>query len=149
MISRLGMVLIRACNKLAIFAVGFLFLFSFQISPLCQSINTKVVDDKPPLRYGLIVSKPTVCTGENITLELELENTSNHKVLIDPRALLHRVNFSRKGGARVPTGDPMGKIAADQFVALPTGQSYKRTVSYSLQDSFFSSTGIYRIQTTY
>jgi hypothetical protein len=83
-----------------------------------------------------------------MSLELELENTSSHRVLLDPTALLYSVNISRTGGSIVPTGDRMGKITPDQLVALEAGSSYRKTVSYPLQGKFFS-VGLYSIHATY
>ena len=128
-------------------AVGLLFLFCYQSAPFGQSANARQIA-KQPLRYRLIVSEPTVCRNEGINLELELENTSSHRVLIDSTALLYSVSVSRAGGALVPTGDRMGKITPDQLVALEGGGSYRKTISYPLQGKFFS-VGLYSIHVTY
>lgn len=138
---------IRMYNVPGLLAIGLFFLFCYQSAPFGQSANTRQVE-KQPLRYRLIVSEPTVCRNEGISLELELENTSSHRVLIDPTALLYSVSISRAGGALSPTGDRMGKITPDQLVALEGGSSYRKTISYPLQGKFFL-VGLYSIHVTY
>jgi hypothetical protein len=138
---------IRTYNVRGVLAVGLFFLFCYQSAPFCLSANTGQVE-KQPLRYRFIVSEPSVCRNDGISLELELENTSSHRVLIDPTALLYSVSISRAGGALVPTGDRMGKITPDQLVALEAGRSYRKTISYPLQGKFFS-VGLYSIHATY
>jgi len=127
--------------------VSLFFLFCYPSAPFGQSVNTRQAE-KLPLRYRLIVSEPTVCRNEGISLELELENTSSHRVLIDPTGLLYSVSMSRVGGALVPTGDRMGKITPDQLVALEGGSSYRKTISYPLRGKFFL-VGLYTIYVTY
>ena len=143
------MVLTKPCNKSVAHLLVFLFLGCFPVGSLCQSTKANGVREKTPLRYRLIVSRSSVCPNEAITLELELENVSNHKVLIDPRGLLHNVDISRTGGAIVPRGDVMGKITQDQVVALGPGKSFRKTLVYPLQDSFFTVMGLYSIKVTY
>ena len=138
---------ISAYTVPGVLAVGLLFLFCYQYAPLGRGASTREVE-KQPLRYRFVISEPTVCRNEGISLELELENTSSHRVLVDPTALLYSVNISRTGGSIVPTGDRMGKITPDQLVALEAGDSYRKTVSYPLQGKFFS-VGLYSIHVTY
>ena len=138
---------IRTYSVSGVLAVGLFLLFCYSSVPFGQSANTRQVE-KQPLGYRLIVSEPTVCRNEGISLELELENTSSHRVLIDPTALLYSVSISRAGGALVPTGDRMGKITPDRLVTLEAGSSYKKTISYPLQGKFFS-VGLYSLHVTY
>jgi hypothetical protein len=100
------------------------------------------------LRYRLIVSEPSVCRNEGLSLELELENTSSHRVLIDPTALLYSVNISRARANIIPTGDRMVKITPDQLIALEASGSYRKTIPYLLQGKFLL-VGLYSIQVTY
>lgn len=147
MMWRPTMASIKTYNVPGVLAVGLFFLFCHQPAPVGKSVNTRQVE-KQPLRYRLIVSEPTVCRSEGISLEIELENTSSQGVLIDPTALLYSVSISRAGGALVPTGDRMGKITPDQLVALEPGRSYRKTTSYPLKSKFFS-VGLYSIHVTY
>jgi hypothetical protein len=128
-------------------AVGLFILCCYKVGPLGQSANTREVTTQP-LRYRTIVSEPSVCMNDSISLELELENTSDHRVLVNPAVLLHRIDISREGGAIQPTGDSIGKISPEQFVALEPGQSYRKTRPYLLKDKFFT-TGLYSIRLTY
>ena len=102
-----------------------------------------------PLRYTLTISRAVVCPHEAISLELELENTSGHKVLINPSALLYSVSISRSGGAVGSTGDRMGKTTTGQLVPLEAGRSFRKTVQYPLQGDFFSVLGSYSIHVSY
>jgi hypothetical protein len=130
--------------------VSLLLLACMQVSPLGQDTKTQRVEPKPPLRYRLIVSEPSVCFKDDITLELELQNTSDHKVSIDPRVLLYMVDISRDHGATSSTGDVWGpKVRPDQTVDLAPGQSYRKTTPYSLQRKFFSAAGLYNIEVIY
>jgi hypothetical protein len=95
---------IREQSVPGVLAVSLFLLFCCQSAPSSQSANTQQVE-KPPLRYRLIVSEPSVCRNEGLSLELELENTSSHRVLIDPTALLYSVNISRARANIIPTGD--------------------------------------------
>jgi len=149
MISRQTAVRIRSSAIAILCFLGFWAFASIQAAPCGQAGNEKVEPEKKPLRYRLIVLKPTVCLNEGIELELELENTATRNILIDPRALLHTVNISRDGGAIVPTGDLWGKVPRDQLVALKPGESYRKTIMYSLKNTFFSVTGIYTIRVSY
>jgi hypothetical protein len=139
---------IRKHNVSGVLAVGLFFLFCYPSAPFSQGANTRQVEKQPPLRYRLIVSEPTVCQNEGISLELEVENTSSHRILIDPTALLYSVTISRSGGSVVPTGDRMGKITPDQLVTLEGGSSYRKTISYPLHGKFFV-VGLYSIHVTY
>ena len=138
---------IRTYNVSRVLAFGLFFLFCYPSALFGQSASARQVE-KQPLRYRVIVSEPTVCRNESISLELELENTSSHKVLIDPTALLYSVSTSRAGGALGSTGDRMGKITPDQLVALEGGSTYRKTISYPLQGKFFL-VGLYSIRVTY
>lgn len=138
---------IRRRRLSCVFAVGLFILCCCESGPLVQSANTKKVTTQP-LRYRAIVSEPSVCLNDSISLELELENLSTHRVLIDPRALLHTVSVYREGGAVQSTGDLIGKISPEQLVALEPGQSYRKTISYPLHDKFFA-IGLYNIHLTY
>ncbi len=149
MTKRLITASIRDCKMRCLVLISFLLIACMQAPSLGQSAKTERAEEKAPLRYRLIVSKPTVCAKESINLELELENISNHDVLVDPRALLHTIDISRKGGAVVSTGDPMGQVTPDQFIPLAPGKSYRKNSSYPLQGRFFSAVGLYSIHLTY
>lgn len=128
-------------------AVGLFIFGTWHATPLAQNSNSTEVT-KQPLRYRTIISEPSVCRNDSIRLELELENVSNRRVLVDARALLHAVSVSREGGAVQSTGDLVGKIPPEQLVALEPGQSYRKTTSYPLQGKFFT-LGLYSIHLTY
>jgi hypothetical protein len=148
MTRRLVTASIRMCRLSCALAVAGLFIFCrCHATPLAESPNAKEVA-KQPLRYRAIISEPSVCLNDSISLELELENASNHRVLVDARALLHTVRVSREGGAVLSTGDLVGKISPEQLVALEPGQSYRKTTSYPLQGKFFT-IGLYSIHLTY
>ena len=128
----------------------FFFLACMQAAPLGQNSRTILAQMEPELRYRLIVLKPSVCQNEGIMLEVELQNTRDHKISINPRVLFHEISISRDGGATSSTGDLMGpKVRPDQTVDLTAGQSYRKTIQYSLKDKFFSLPGIYSIQVSY
>jgi len=126
-------------------AVGLFIFCGCHAAPLAQSANPKE-GTTLPLRYRAIVAEPSVCLNDSISLELELENASNHRVQVDPRALLHTVSVSRERGAVQSTGDLIGK--PEQLVALGPGQSYRKNTSYPLQGKFFT-IGLYSIHLTY
>jgi hypothetical protein len=117
--------------------------------PASQTGDSTTAHEKKPLRYRLIALEPSVCLDQSIDLEFELENTSNRKVLIDPRALLTSVMIFHEVGARVTRADLWGKIPGDQMVSLEPGKYYRKTTSYPLHDKFFSAAGVYSIQATY
>jgi hypothetical protein len=148
LMSRLITASIRSYTLPGVVAVGLFLIFCSQATSLGQAATNTGARERQPLRYRLIVSKPSVCPNESIELELELENASNHRVLIDPRALVHTVSISREGGGVGSTGDFMGKITADQLVALEADRSYRKTISYPLQGKFFLG-GLYSIHVTY
>jgi len=114
-----------------------------------QIADSEAAHKKKPLQYRLIALEPRACLNQTIDLELELENTANQKVLIDPRALLSSVMIFHGDRALESRADRWGKIPLDQFVSLEPGNSYRKTISYSLHDKFFSVAGVYSIQVTY
>jgi hypothetical protein len=135
------------CRLSCALVVGLIIFCTWHAAPLTQSANAKEVA-KQPLRYRAIISEPSVCLNDSISIELELENASNHRVSVDSRALLHTVSVSREGGAVESTGDLIGKISPEQLVALEPGQSYRGTSSYPLKGKFFTM-GLYSIRLTY
>jgi hypothetical protein len=140
----------RKCVSLLL-SVPLVFTAWAQVWP--QGPAKAVARKEPPLRYRIIASKPSVCLAQGLNLELELENTSAHKVTIDRHGLFYQVglsgvSFSGEGRVKSWTGDDMKKPLPDQFVTLEPGQSYRKTVPYDLK-SFDSSPGVYRIQATY
>lgn len=139
--------LIVKCRLSSVLVVGFIISCTCQAALLAQISNSKEVTGQP-LRYRFIISQPSVCVNDSINLELELENVSNHRLLVDTRALLHTVSISREGGAVQSTGDLVGKISSEQLVALEPGQSYRKTTSYPLRGKFFT-IGFYGIHLTY
>jgi len=114
-----------------------------------QIADSEAAHKKKPLRYRLIALEPRACLNQTIDLELELENTANQKILIDPQALLSSVMIFQGNRARDSRADLMGKTPRDQFIPLEPGNSYRKTMSYSLHDKFFSVAGVYSIQATY
>jgi hypothetical protein len=112
--------------------------------------RAKHASESVPLRYRLIVSEPIVCQAPNtsIQLDLELENTSQEKLLIDPKGLLYQVNISGKGRGRLTTGDNLGTPKPDAFIPLAPGESYRSTVAYDLGEKP-SIPGVYKIEATY
>jgi hypothetical protein len=128
-------------------------LIIFACVPLpsvCQKARTEGASDKAPLRYRLVVLKPSVCPKESLTLELELRNTSRHRVLIDRTGLLYQVSILGERHGEGSTGDRFGEPTKDEVVALEPGESYRRTISYPLRDSAFSETErVHSIRVTY
>jgi|SRR5690348_1536289 len=146
MIRQLITAAIRMRKLSCALTVGLFIFCCCEAGSLGQSANTKKITQ--PLRYRMIVSEPSVCLNDTISLELELENVSSRRILVDPRALLHSVTISREGGASQSTGDLMGKILPEQLVALEPGQSYRETSSYALHGKFFT-IGLYSIDVLY
>jgi hypothetical protein len=136
-------------KKVSLFLVGCVFLVCLQGAPICQSRKTEGTEKKSPLRYRLIVSNPSVCQKDGISLELEIQNTSDHRVTIDRRLLLYQLSISRTGGATGFTGDIITKITQENAVELAPDQSYRKTVPYTLKDRIFSVVGLYTVQVTY
>lgn len=128
---------------------GVLFLCSIVAASVEPGVSGGAAAETQPLHYKIAVSKTTVCPHEAISLELELQNTSGHKVLIDQSGLVYSVSISRNGGGMGSTGDRMGRITTGQLVSLEAGKSFKRTVPYPLQGDFFSVVGSYRIHVSY
>jgi hypothetical protein len=148
MTRRLVTASIRMCSLSCALAVAGLFIpCRCPAAPLAHSANAKEVA-KQPLRYRAIISEPSVCRNDSVSLDLELENVGNRRVLVDTRALLHSVGVSREGGAVQSTGDLVGRIPPEQLVALEPGQSYRKTTLYPLQGKFFT-VGLYTIHLTY
>jgi hypothetical protein len=132
------------------FLIGLLLFVCLHLAPLSRATKTNRAEAEPELRYRLIVIEPSVCHREGITLELELQNTRNHKISIDPRVMLYMIDIRRDLSAMVPTSDLMGpKVRPDQTVDLAPNQSYRKTIKYPLQDNFFLTAGVYTIQVTY
>lgn len=147
MMKRQTTAAIRAYRLSGVLSTGLFLVFSYPSAPFGQSAHAGQME-KQPLRYRLIVSEPTVCRGEGIDLELELQNTTNHRVLIDPTALLDSV-MSTHGNHVFGSGSIRpGKIPPDQLVALEPGASYRKTTSYPLKGEFFSA-GIFSFKATY
>jgi len=143
------MVEIKRYKKAVLILISLLLPNCFQVLSFSQNVKNGEARENPPLRYRLIVSKPAVCAKEGITLELELQNTTDHRISIDPRGLLHTVEISRPGAGIVPTGDLTMKVTRDQAVGLAPDQSYRKTIRYPLQSSIFSVADVYTIKVTY
>jgi len=103
---------------------------------------------QPPLRYRVVAVQPEICEGKDLDLELELENTSNHTLATDPKALSYQVSITGEGQGSSSVADPLRKPSASQLVTLPPGKSYRTTVRYPLKEARFP-LGIYRIRFTY
>jgi len=88
----------RLCSMASLFLLGAFFPGYLRAAPLGQNANDEAAGHKQPLGYRLIVSKPTVCLKETIELELELENTSNRKIVIDPSLWAIYGSFARASG---------------------------------------------------
>ena len=137
-------------HKISALLLALLLLIAcIKAAPSSQTADSTTVLEKKPLRYRLIALEPSVCMNQSVDLEFELENTSNQKVLIDPRALLTSVTIFHEVGARVTRADLWGNIPRDQLVSLEPGKYYRKTTSYPLHDKFFAAAGVYSIQATY
>jgi hypothetical protein len=107
-------------------------------------------DSFAPLRYRVILSEPVVCTDTAITLELEVENSSNRQILIDPRGLLYQVTISGDASGSSSVGDLMDNPKSTDYVALGPHESYRKTVNYPLvKVALFSREGLYSLRLTY
>src|SRR5271169_3476963 len=105
-------------------------LLCLQLPSPCQNAKTDEAGEKPPLRYRLIAVNPEVCPKDSLKLELELQNTSTHKVFIDGGGLLYSVTIVGERFATIPTGDRMGELTSDDLVSLAPGESYRKTLPY-------------------
>jgi hypothetical protein len=140
----------KSLGKRAFVSVGLLLLACLQVPLLCQITNTPVAHEAAPLRYRIIVSKPSVCEKQNIDLDLELENASDHKVLIDPAGLLYQVTISGAGRGNSSVADRLKPPKPAEYVVLAPGDSYRKTLPYPLGETDLSShEGIYTIRLSY
>jgi hypothetical protein len=100
------------------------------------------------LRYRVIVSEPVICEGQDLQLELELQNVADYKVAIDRLNLLYQVLITGEGAGKSSTGDNLGKLLPDEIVTLTPNDSYRKIVSYALKRDQLPS-GLYQLQVTY
>ena len=138
------------CPRMSLKAIPLCLVFFLCVSlpSVCQ--KAKTASEGAPLRYRLIVLKPSVCPKESLTLELELRNISSHRVLIDRNGLLYQVSILGEGHGVLSTGDRMGEPTKDEIAALEPGESYRRSMSYPLREPAISeNASVYSIKVTY
>ena len=114
-----------------------------------QGVGTEKNENKAPLRFRIILPEPSVCAKTHLDLEIELQNTSTHAILIDPKGLLYQLSFDADNGGKAVTNDPGPNSKPGPFVTLAPGESYIKAMPYRLDDALFSSAGIYRVQLKY
>lgn len=137
-------------HRISAFLLAVLLLVAcVKAAPTSQTAGSEAAQKKKPLQYRLIALEPRACLNQSINLELELENTANKRVLIDPRALLSSVMIFHADRALESRADLWGSIPIDQLVSIEPGKYYPKTTSYPLHDKFFSAAGVYSIQVTY
>jgi len=135
-------------SPLFLFGISLLLLVFPCISAHSQNTPAER-NEAVPLRLRLIVSEPSVCAKASISLELELQNVSAHRVMVDPKGLFYQVDFSSQHGGKGATHEAWGRAKSVGFIALAPGESYRKSVPYSLDDGFFSSAGIYTVELSY
>jgi|SoiMethySBSTD1v2_1073268.scaffolds.fasta_scaffold451473_1 hypothetical protein len=97
------------------------------------------------LDLKVITKVPSVCYGENLSIEMELKNKSKDEIAINSVELWSFITFraykpSKFGvnGARVITlVRPWYSHQKDDFVILESGEVYKKTAVVSLNEQFF------------
>jgi hypothetical protein len=130
--------------------VIFLFFSAWMLLSLAES------DDNLLLR--LVVPKSNICVADGqITVELELRNSSAMPVVVDTAAIGTSVSVlalysTEKNAPRFDSFNIIGdsiKPRASPSITLPPGISHRVVGTFSLDDDFFEETGFYQIQTDY
>jgi hypothetical protein len=97
------------------------------------------------LSLKIITKIPSVCCGENLSIEMELRNKSKDKIAINAESLWSFITFraykpSKFGvkGVRVfMMTSPMLSHPNDDFVIMKSGEVYKKKTVVSLNNQFF------------
>ncbi len=105
--------------------------------------------DPAPVKLWLAVAEPEVCVGARaIELRIEIENTSEHAVRIDPHRLAFQVSATRDNQVGTTTNDSVALVPGD-FRELAPGESYKETMEYKLTDMIWAGVGVVRLSVRY
>jgi hypothetical protein len=151
-------------RQLVMVVVSFTSIFGYLVSiggrsvrgksfALSTSVGDVSADDAAQLRYAVIVSEPVVCTDSAITLELEMQNLSDHEILIDPRGLLYQVTVLGDSGGSNSVGDLMDDPKPSKsigYFSLPPKEAYRKTIKYPLvKMPLFSRAGLYSLRLRY
>jgi hypothetical protein len=108
-----------------------------------------VAADVAPVKLCLAVAEPEVCVGAaGIELRIEIENTSEHAVRIDPHRLAFQVSATRDNQVATTTNDTVALVPGD-FRELTPGASYRETVEYKLTDVIWAAAGVVRVSVRY
>ena len=105
--------------------------------------------DAAPVKLWLAVAEPEACVGARaIELRIEIENTSEHAVRIDPHRLAFQVSATRDNQVATTTNDSVALVPGD-FRELAPGASYKETMEYKLTDAIWAAVGVVRVSVRY
>jgi hypothetical protein len=127
---------------------GFL-LICVRLSASPQNVMISKPEEKSPLRFRVIAVEPRVCAKGHIELELELRNIGEKQIFIDPKGVFYQISVTSDTGGRTVTADPGSNPSLRQYVALKENDSYRTTMTYQLDDAFFSVEGVYRLRLAY
>jgi hypothetical protein len=103
----------------------------------------------PPLKLGVIISNPDACLSKTVKLEIELQNVSDKRVVIDPKGIFYQISFSSRTGAMGSTHDVGNSEEEVQYLSLQPGESFRKQITYPINTHFFSTPGLYRVQIIY
>lgn len=103
---------------------------------------------QPPITVDVKVEDSKVCVGEDVTLSVEVTNTSNRSVAIDRNSLLYMISFRRGADSKTIVNDA-GSDYRGKYLVLRAKKSYHLSSRVDLTADFFKTAGKYEVAVTY